>query len=106
MATSLSRSMPADQQVDPAAILGFLDAVEGHPEIEMHSLMVVRHGTVVAEGWWAPYTDGRPQLLYSLSKAFTSTAAAFAQADGLLGLDDTVISHFPEFDAEITHPGS
>jgi hypothetical protein len=68
--------------------------------------MVVRHGTVVAEGWWAPYTAGRPQLLYSLSKAFTSTAAAFAQADGLLDLDDTVISHFPEFDADITDPGS
>jgi CubicO group peptidase (beta-lactamase class C family) len=106
MAKSLPRSGPADQQVDPAAILGFLDAVEGHPDVEMHSLMVVRHGTVVAEGWWAPYTAGRPQLLYSLSKAFTSTAAAFAQADGLLGLDDTVISHFPEFDADITDPGS
>src|SRR5579859_31100 len=106
MAISLPRSGPADQQVDPAAILGFLDAVEGHPDVEMHSLMVVRHGTVVAEGWWAPYTAGRPQLLYSLSKAFTSTAAAFAQADGLLDLDDTVISHFPEFAADITDPRS
>jgi CubicO group peptidase (beta-lactamase class C family) len=98
--------MPADQQVDPAAILRFLDAVEGHPDVEMHSLMVVRHGTVVAEGWWAPYAAGLPHLLYSLSKLFTSTAAAFAQAEGLLDLDDTVISHFPEFDADITDPGS
>ncbi len=50
--------------------------------------------------------SGRPQLLYSLSKSFTSTAAAFAQAEGLLDLDDTVISHFAEFDADITHPRS
>jgi CubicO group peptidase (beta-lactamase class C family) len=106
MATSLPRSLPADQQVDPAAILSFLDAVESLPDVEMHSLMVVRHGKVVAEGWWAPYSAERPHLLYSLSKSFTSTAAAFAQAEGLLDLDDTVISHFPEFDADITDPGS
>ena len=106
MAGSLPRSTPADQQVDPAAILSFLDAVDDHPDVEMHSLMVMRHGHVVAEGWWAPYSAERPQLLYSLSKIFTSTAAAFAQAEGLLGLDDTVISHFGEFDADITDPGS
>jgi CubicO group peptidase (beta-lactamase class C family) len=106
MAGSLPRSRPTDQQVDPAAILGFLDAVDGHRDIEMHSLMVVRHGQVVAEGWWAPYSADRPHLLYSLSKIFTSTATAFAQAEGLLDLDDTVISHFAEFDTGITDPRS
>src|ERR1700756_5958546 len=106
MPSSLPRSTPADQDVDPAAILGFLDAVEQRPDIEMHSLMVVRHGQVVAEGWWAPYNAELPQLLYSLSKSFTSTAAAFAQAEGLLDLDDTVISPFPEFAADITDPRS
>src|ERR1700721_251362 len=106
MARSLPRGRPADQQVDPAAILGFLDAVDDRPDIEMHSLMVVRRGQVVAEGWWAPYSAGRPQLLYSLSKSFTSTAAAFAQAEGLFDLDDTVVSHFAEFEADITDPRS
>src|SRR5882724_1842530 len=106
MPSSLPRSTPADQQVDPAAILAFLDAMDERPDIEMHSLMVVRHGRVVAEGWWAPYSAGRPHLLYSLSKSLTSTAAAFAQAEGLLDLDDTVISHFPEFAADITDPRS
>jgi len=102
MVSSLPRGAPEDQQVDPAAILRFLDAVEDHPGVEMHSLMVVRHGHVVAEGWWAPYSAERPHLLYSLSKSFTATAAAFAQAEGLLDLDDTVVSHFGEFAADIT----
>src|SRR3984885_7984308 len=106
MPTSLPRSTASDQGVDPAAILSFLDALDERPDIEMHSLMGLRHGQVVAEGWWAPYTAGRPQLLYSLSKSFTSTAAAFAQAEGLLDLDDTVLSHFPEFAADITDPRS
>ena len=106
MPSFLPRSTPADQGVDPAAILGFLDALDERPDVEMHSLMVLRHGHVVAEAWWAPYSADRPQLLYSLSKSFTSTAAAFAQAEGLLDLDDTVISHFPEFAADITDPRS
>src|SRR6202451_3790056 len=106
MPSSLPRRTAADQGVDPAAILRFLDALDERPDIEMHSLMVIRHGQVVAEGWWAPYSADRPQLLYSLSKSFTSTAAAFAQAEGLLDLDDTVISHFAEFDSDITDPRS
>lgn len=106
MARSLPRSSPADQHVDPAAILAFLDAVDGDPGIEMHSVMIVKHGAVVAEGWWAPYDADRPQLLYSLSKSFTATAAAFAVAEGLLDLDDAVVAHFSEFEADITHPMS
>src|SRR5258708_5483113 len=72
----------------------------------MHSFVVVRHGSVVAEGWWHPYSAERVHLLYSLSKSFTSTAAAFAAAEGLLALDDTIIKHFPEFASEITDPRS
>jgi len=103
---SLPRSSPVEQHVDPAAILAFLDALDARPDIEMHSFMLVRHGHVVAEGWWRPYSADRPHRLYSLSKSFTSTAASFAAAEGLLDLDDTVVSHFPEFDADITDPGS
>ena len=68
--------------------------------------MMLRHGQVVAEGWWAPYGPDRVHLLYSLSKSFTSTAAGFAVAEGLLDLDATVLSYFPEFDADITDPRS
>lgn len=45
--SALPRSRPSDQGVDPAAIDGLLDAVE-QAGIELHSLMVLRHGAVVA----------------------------------------------------------
>jgi CubicO group peptidase (beta-lactamase class C family) len=99
---ALPRSSPEAQGVDPAGILAFLDTLESAPDIEMHSLMIIRNGQVVAEGWWSPYLPEQPHLLYSLSKSFTSTAAAFAIAEGLLDLDATVLSYFPELDAEIT----
>ncbi len=102
----LPRSAPSAQQVDPRALLRVLDALEAHPALEPHSLVVVRHGHVVAEGWWAPYAPERPHLLYSLSKSFAMTAALLAQAEGVLHLDDTVLSHFPELDAEVVDPRS
>ncbi|MFJ2116581.1 serine hydrolase, partial [Streptomyces sp. NPDC087850] len=99
-------STPAAQGVDARGVQAFLDAIEGRPGIEPHSLMILRHGHLVASGWWAPYTEDRVHLLYSLSKSFTSTAAGFAVAEGLLDLDAPVVSYFPEFDADITDPGS
>ena len=99
MTTSpLPRSPARDAGLDPSAVLALLDALEG---VELHSLMVLRHGRVVVEGWWAPYTAQRPHLLYSLSKAFTATAAGFASAEGLLDLDDTLLSHVPSLDAQV-----
>ena len=100
--SALPHSSAESQGVHPAGILTFLDTLESAPDIEMHSLMIIRHGQVIAEGWWSPYRPEQPHLLYSLSKSFASTAAAFAIAEGLLDLDATVLSYFPELDAEIT----
>lgn len=94
------------QGVDPAGVLAFVDAVDDDPSVELHGLMVLRHGYVVAEGWWAPHSAERTRLVYSLSKSFTSTALAFAVDEGMVGLDDTVLQHFPEYADEVTDPRS
>ena len=85
-------------------MLDFLDAIEEASDVELHSLMILRHGAVVAEGWWAPYSPGEVNLLYSLSKSFTSTALGFALSEGLLAIDDPVVSFFGDFEALATHP--
>ena len=102
VAFTLPRSTPSAEGVDPAGLSAFLDATDAADDVELHSLMVLRHGRVIAEGWWAPYTPDRAHLLYSLSKSFTATAAGLAVADGLLDLDAPVISYFPEFAADVT----
>ncbi|MFI1705253.1 serine hydrolase domain-containing protein [Streptomyces griseoruber] len=105
-ARPLPTGTPSAQGVDATGVLAFLDAVEASELIEPHSLMILRHGRLVASGWWRPYTPERLHLLYSLSKSFTATAAGFAVTEGLMGLDDPVISYFPELDEEITDPRS
>jgi hypothetical protein len=91
----LLRSTPEAQGMSSRAILDFLDALASSKH-EFHSFMLLRHGRVLAEGWWHPYRPEAPQMLYSLSKSFTSTAIGFAVAEGKLKADDKVIGFFPE----------
>ncbi len=57
--------------------------------------MVMRHGHVIAEGWWRPEAADRPHILNSVSKSFTATAVGLAIAEGKLSLDDPVLKFFP-----------
>jgi CubicO group peptidase (beta-lactamase class C family) len=91
----LPRSTPSAQAVDPGCLVALLDRL-AERSVECHSLMVVRHGHVIAEGWWSPFSADRPHLLYSLTKSFTSIAVGFAVQDGLLALDDRVVDLLPD----------
>lgn len=92
---NLPRSTPESQGVSSGSILNFLAAAE-QAKHELHSVMLLRHGCVVAEGWWAPYRADAVHSLYSLSKSFTATAVGFAVMAGALRLSDRVISFFPD----------
>ena len=53
-AADLPRSSPEAQGVSSSAILEFVEAADKNID-SLHSFMLLRHGHVVAEGWWAPY---------------------------------------------------
>ncbi len=89
------RSSPEAQGVPSSAILDFVQSADRQID-SMNSFMMVRHGHVIAQGWWSPYTADDPHMLFSLSKSFTSTAIGIAIEEGRLSLDDTVLSFFPE----------
>ncbi|MCC6612397.1 MAG: serine hydrolase [Anaerolineae bacterium] len=91
----LQRASPESQGIASHAILQFIEALERqHPEI--HSVMLLRHGSVIAEGWWSPYAAEHPHMLFSLSKSFTSTAVGLALAEGRFSIDDPVLAFFPQ----------
>jgi CubicO group peptidase (beta-lactamase class C family) len=94
-ANPLPRSAPEAQGVSSAAVLAFVEAADQKVDV-MNSFMLVRHGHVVAEGWWTPYDAKTRHELYSLSKSFTSTAVGLAAADGKLSIDDPVLKFFPD----------
>lgn len=92
----LSQSTPESQGISSQAILDFIEAAETQQPNALHSLIVARHGKIVAEGWWEPYDRETPHLLYSLSKSFTSTAIGLAVDEGIISLDDEVVKFYPE----------
>jgi len=92
----LQSKTPESMGVSSDSILAFIEAVEKERPDEMHSFILLRHGNNIAQGWWSPYNPDSPHQLYSLSKSFTSTAIGIAQAEGLLSINDQVISFFPD----------
>ena len=91
----LPRSTPEAQGVSSSAIAAFVEQIKQSVD-SLHSFMLLRHGTVVAETWWRPYRPESPHMLFSLSKSFTSTAVGLAAAEGRLSVDDPVLSFFPD----------
>ena len=71
--TRLPRSTPEAQGISSSAIRAFVEAADEQIDA-MNSFMLVRHGHVVAEGWWTPYSAEAPHTFYSLTKSFSSTA--------------------------------
>jgi CubicO group peptidase (beta-lactamase class C family) len=89
------RSSPEAQGVSSSALLAFVEAADKDIDA-MNSFMLVRHGHVVAEGWWSPYNADSLHSLYSLSKSFTSTAVGLAVSEGKLSVDDDVLKFFSD----------
>lgn len=93
-ASGLPRSSPEAQGISSKGIRAFLAATNASG-IGWHSFMLLRHGHVVAEGWWKPFEPLFKHTLYSLSKSFTSTAIGLLVKDGKLDIDAAVASFFP-----------
>jgi len=90
----LPRSIPESEGVSSSGIIDFLNAIDTGSQ-EIHSFMFLRHGKVIAEGWWDPYGPGYRHVMFSASKTFTATAVGLAVSENRLKLADKVISFFP-----------
>lgn len=95
-AQSLPRSTPEREGVSSESIEQFIQSFDPSKH-ELHSIMIVRHGKVIAESWWNPYSSDKKHSMYSVSKSWTSTAVGFAIDEKIFGLDDKVIDFFPEY---------
>ncbi|MCF0159554.1 MAG: serine hydrolase, partial [Bacteroidaceae bacterium] len=65
-------------------------------KMDMHSVMVVKDGKVVAEHWESEGKPNEAHILNSVSKTFTSAAVGIAIGEGKLKLTDKLVSFFPE----------
>lgn len=99
----LPRSTPEAEGVPSKTIARFFEQVE-EKGYDVHGLMILRHGKVIAEHWWAPYAPEYQHAMYSATKTFTGLAVGFAVQEKLLSPDDKVISFFPDLLPETISP--
>lgn len=78
-----------------AAMEGFFEQAEAN-SMDIHSVMIVKNGSVIYSKWQSQGADSLPHVLHSVSKTFTATAVGLAIADGKMALTDKVIDYFPD----------
>ncbi len=93
-------STPEEQGIDSQGLVKALDFItnEDHgpalspssvskldaPEVDMHSLSVIRHGYMVADAYFYPYPQGSKHNLASATKSITSTVVGVALNKGYI----------------------
>lgn len=92
----LPRSTPEAEGIPSSYLRDFFRELDTNPLVCLHGAIVLRHGKVIAEGSWKPYTPSLPHMMFSLSKSVVSMAVGFAVQEGLLRLDEKVVDIFPD----------
>jgi len=78
-------STPEEQGMDSAALARL---VEFGTSRSFDSLLIVRHGRIVLDAYYAPYAADIPHITNSATKAVIGTLTAIASKDGLLDSAD------------------
>lgn len=69
-----------------------------------HSVLMMRHGKVFAEGYWKPFGPQQLHRMYSVSKSFVSAAVGLLADQGRISLDDRIVTYFPDLLPEQVNP--
>ena len=95
---SLPRCTPEEAGLSSTVVERFFrNLSDNTAELGIHSAMLLRHGKVFAEGYYAPYRPEIPHMLYSASKSVTSTAIGMAVDEGLMDIDERLENIFPGY---------
>ena len=89
----LPRSTPDDEGVPTDLLNMFYRDLTALPNVDIHHLIVLRHGKVIGEMHAAPYRATDLHTLYSASKTVTALAVGLAIDDGLLTVEDRISKH-------------
>lgn len=92
------------ENIDSTWIVNFLNRLES-ADVALHSMILMRHGNIVAESYYAPYTKHSLHRMFSVTKSFVSLAIGLLESEGRLSLDDHIIDYFPDkLPEEGVHP--
>jgi CubicO group peptidase (beta-lactamase class C family) len=91
-------STPAAEGMDSRSVLNNLEGIRDGFFSGVDSMVLVRHGRLVAEGYFNGYAADTLHDLRSTGKSFTSALAGIAIDQGLFTVDDPISSLIPQFE--------
>lgn len=86
---------PEDVGISSTGLIRFAKRLE-YNNIPMHSIIVMRHGKICMESYYAPYTKDTLHRMFSVTKSFVSLAIGLLADEGRISLDDHIVDYFPE----------
>jgi CubicO group peptidase (beta-lactamase class C family) len=96
-------SSPAEQGMDWNILKGAFDEVK--QKSYMYSLLVVRNGYLVAEGYYNGRDKNTMDMIFSATKSFVSALIGIAIQEGYIdSLDQKMMDFFPEYDTPDLDP--
>ncbi len=72
-------------------------------ELATHDIIIMRHGKVIYENYWAPFHENFLHRMYSVTKSFVALAVGFLLQDGKISLDDKIVDILPKDITEGAH---
>lgn len=97
-------STPEKQGIDSGKLRLMLQYIQEN-NIDIHSILIIRHGYLVLESYFAPYDIDTVHNLKSASKSFLSAVVGIALREKLLtGLDQKVADILPEYFESVDDP--
>jgi CubicO group peptidase (beta-lactamase class C family) len=88
-------STPEEQGFDSARLAEELQAIRQNGT-QVHSILGIRNGSVFLDAYFYPYDGSTYHDVASVTKSLITTLIGIAADQGKLGLDDTMVSFFPE----------
>lgn len=94
---------PESMGVPSRQILAFLQKID-QAGCCMHGFCILRHGRIIAEGYYQPFSMERRHRMYSSSKSITALAVGLLADEGKIHLDDLICEYFRDHQPPKIHP--
>lgn len=91
----MNYSTPEKEGIKSSYIKEYVEKLE-ECNLSTHNLIIMRHGKIVFENYWAPFDKDFLHRMYSITKSFVALAIGFLEQDGIISLDDKIAKYFPD----------
>ena len=94
VSSPLPRALPEETGIPSGVIADFLTDLKNDPTLDMHTVLFVKNGAVIASAEFGEHSMGIPKYVFSASKSVTALAIGMLIDDGKLSMNEKLVDIF------------